>query len=495
MRHRCERLDAAAILQITEDRPRSGWSPFTGVVKPMSVETVTDAPTLDERLGLNPDFVHTILDALDSGDAPGVRQLVAELRPPEVADLLSLVRASERSALIQALGSDLDPEALAELDAEVRDQVIEELTPKDLAAAVQELDSDDAIYLLEDLPEERREQVLAQIPKEERAAVELGLKSEEGTAGRLMQREFISVPSYWSVGQTIDYLREAADLAEEFYEIFVVDAGLHPIGTVPVYRILRSRRPVMIGDIMEKEPHLVPLEMEQAEIAYLFDQYNLVSAAVVDDSNRIVGMLTIDDVVDVIAEEAERDMFSLSGVREESLSDNVVKTTSRRFSWLFVNLGTALLASGVIGLFDKTITKFVALAVLMPIVASMGGNAGTQTLTVAVRALATKELTPTNALRIIWREALVGGLNGILFALVMGGIAGFWYHDARIGLTIGCAMILNLVAAGLAGILIPLALERAGADPAISSTVFVTTVTDVVGFGTFLGLATWVLMA
>lgn len=461
----------------------------------MSLESTAEAPALDDKFGLNPDFARAVLDSLDSGDAAGVRRLVAELRAPDLADLLSLVRPSERRALIQILGQDLDPEALAELDPEMRDQVVEELAPNALAAAVQELDSDDAIYLLEDLPEERREAVLAQIPQDERAAVELGLRAEEGTAGRLMQREFISVPSYWSVGQTIDYLRETINLPEEFYEIFVVDAGLHPIGTVPLSRVMRSRRPVMIGDVMDKEPHLIPVAMEQDEIAYLFDQYNLVSAAVVDGDNRIVGMLTIDDVVDVIAEEAEKDLFSLSGVGDESLSDNVVVTTRRRFWWLFINLGTAILASAVIGLFDGTIAKFVALAVLMPIVASMGGNAGTQTLTVAVRALATRELTPTNAVRIIWREVLVGGTNGLLFAVLMGGLAGLWYQDLRLGVVIGTAMIVNLIAAGLAGILIPLALERAGADPAISSTVFVTTVTDCVGFFVFLGLATWVLMA
>lgn len=460
----------------------------------MSPET-SEAPALDEKFGLNPDYVGKILDALDAGDARSVRRQVAELKPPDLADLLSLVRPNERTALIHILGQELDPEALAELDTEVRDQVVDALEPEALAAAVQELDSDDAIYVLEDLPEDRREEVLAHVPSEERSALEAGLAAEEGTAARLMQREFITVPSYWSVGQTIDYLRETQELPDEFYEIFVVDGALQPVGTVPLSRVLRNRRPVMVGSIMDKEPHLIPVDMKQEEIAYVFDQYNLVSAAVVDKGGTIVGMLTIDDIVDVIAEEAEHDLFALSGVGEESLADNVVKTTRQRFSWLFVNLATALLASAVIGLFGGTIEKFVALAVLMPIVASMGGNAGTQTLTVAVRAIATKELTPTNAIRIIWREALVGSLNGLLFAVIMGAIAGIWFASASLALTIGIAMIVNLIAAGLAGILVPLALERAGADPAISSTVFVTTVTDCVGFFVFLGLATWVLMA
>jgi magnesium transporter len=460
-----------------------------------TAEPTAEAPTLDEDLGLNPDFVRSVLEALDAGDGASVRRLVGELAPPDVADLLAVVRPDERSALLQMLGANLDPEVLPELDAELRDQVLEELPESAVVAAVQELDSDDAIYLLEDLPRERQDEILAHVPVEERAAVELGLRSEERTAGRLMQREFITVPSYWSVGQVIDYLRETPDLPEEFYEIFVVDAALHPIGTVRLARIARSRRPTMIGDIMEKEPHLIPIDMDQREIAYLFDQYNLVSAAVIDGDNRIVGMLTVDDIVDVISEEAEEDLFALSGVRDESISDNFILTTRRRFSWLFVNLLTAILASAVIALFQGTIEKVVALAALTPIVASMGGNAGTQTLTVAVRALATKELTATNALRIIWREALVGSVNGLLFAFIITGLVGLWLGNLTISLVAGIAMIINLIAAGLAGILVPLGLKRVGADPAISSAVFVTTVTDCTGFFVFLGLATWVLAA
>ncbi|MFZ1989785.1 MAG: magnesium transporter [Alphaproteobacteria bacterium] len=460
----------------------------------MTIESAAEAPTLDSDLGLNPDFVRRVVEALDADDTAAVRALVDELAPPDVADLLAVVRPHERSALLQMLGSKLDPEVLPELDEEVRDQVLEELPSSAVVAAVQELDSDDAIYLLEDLPKERQDEILARVPAEERTAVELGLRSEEGTAGRLMQREFITVPSYWSVGQTIDYLRETPSLPDEFYEIFVVDAGLHPIGTVRLSQIMRSRRPVMIGDIMEKEPHLVPIDMDQREIAYLFDQYNLVSAAVVDQDQRIIGMLTVDDIVDVISQEAQEDMFALSGVSDESISDNFILTTRRRFSWLFVNLLTAILASAVIALFSGTIEKVVALAALTPIVASMGGNAGTQTLTVAVRALATKELSAANALRIIWREALVGSINGLLFALIVVALVGLWLDNFVIALVAGIAMIINLIAAGLAGILVPLTLRRFGADPAISSAVFVTTVTDCTGFFVFLGLATWVLI-
>ena len=461
----------------------------------MTAEPTAEAPPLDEGLGLNPEFVRSVLDALDAGDEASVRRLVGELAPPDAADLLAVVRPDERSALLRMLGRALDPEVLPELDAEVRDQVLDELTTSEVAAAVNELDTDDAIYLLEDLPKERQDEILAQVQVEERAAVELGLRSEERTAGRLMQREFISVPSYWSVGQTIDYLRGAPNLPDEFYEIFVVDPGLHPIGTLRLSQIMRNRRQIMIGDIMEKDPHLIPIDMDQEEIAYLFDQYNLVSAAVVDSDNRIVGMLTVDDVVDVISEEAQEDLYALSGVRDESLTDNVLSTTRRRFSWLFVNLVTAIMASAVIALFGATIKQFVALAALMPIVASMGGNAGTQTLTVAVRSLATRELTATNALRIVWREVLVGGVNGVLFAILVAALAGLWLQNGRIAGVVAIAMIINLIAAGLAGILVPLTLDRMGADPAISSAVFVTTVTDVTGFFVFLGLATWVLTA
>ena len=452
---------------------------------------------LDEDFGLHPDFVQAVLDALDSGDEAEVRRLVDELHTADVADLLGLLRPNQRRTLIAVMGKALDPDVLPDLESDVRDQLLEEMHPKALAAALGELDSDDAIYLLEDLPKERQQEILKQLPESDRAAVQLGLQMEEGTAGRLMQREFITVPNYWTVGQVIDYLRETDTLPEEFYEVFVVDAAFHPIGTVPVARLMRNRRPIMVGNIMDDDQTLIPIDTDQEEIAYLFDQYHLISAAVVDGDNRIVGMLTVDDVVELIQEEHEEDLFSLSGVRDESLGDTVITTARRRFSWLLVNLITAIMASSVIGIFGATIEQVVALAILMPIVASMGGNAGTQTLTVAVRALATRDLTPTNTFRIVMRETLVGFMSGVVFAILMGVVAGLWFaadgagFNTAIATIIGVAMIINLVAAGMAGILIPIGLQRAGADPAISSTVFVTTVTDVVGFFVFLGLAAW----
>ena len=460
-------------------------------------QTTENAPALDEDFGLHPGFVQAVLDALDAGDAVSVKRLADELHSADLADLLGLLRPHERRDLIQILGQDLDPDVLPELEADVRDQIVQELHPQALAAALSELESDDAIYLLEDLPKERQSEILKSLPEADRAAVELGLQSEEGTAGRLMQREFITVPSYWTVGQVIDYLRETDDLPDEFYEIYVVDAAHHAIGSVTVSQLMRNRRPVMVGDIMETEPTLVPIDTDQEEIAYLFDQYHLVSAAVVDADNRVVGMLTVDDVVEIIQEEHEEDLFSLSGVRDESLGDSVLVTARRRFSWLLINLISAIMASVVIAFFGATIEQIVALAILMPIVASMGGNAGTQTLTVAVRALATRDLTPTNTLRIVLRETMVGFMSGIIFAVLMGIVAGVWFSgesgvfNLPLALIIGTAMIINLVCAGLAGILIPIGLQRAGADPAISSTVFVTTVTDVVGFFVFLGLAAW----
>jgi len=318
-----------------------------------------------------------------------------------------------------------------------------------------------------------------------------------------MQREVFAAPAYWTVGQIIDRLRSSEDLPDRFYEVFVVDPTFKPIGAVPLSTLLKKPRETIIEDIMtDRELRLIPVDMDQEEVAYLFEQYNLISAPVVDDAERLVGMITVDDVVEIVHEETHEDMLALGGVdADDGLSDTVLETVRSRFSWLAVNLGTAILASLVISLFDGAISQVVALAVLMPIVASMGGNAGTQTLTVAVRSLATKDLTGSNAVRIIWRETIVGGLNGFLFAIIMGGLAGVWYflttgddmQSMKLGGVVGVSMIINLLAAGLAGILVPLGLQRAGADPAVSSAVFVTTVTDVVGFFVFLGLAAVVL--
>ena len=446
-----------------------------------------------EAGALDPHFVREVVDALDRGASATLREKLSGLHAADLADLIGLIGPEERTALVTTLGKDvLTPEVLSELDEDVRDEVLAHLEPQAIAEAVQALDTDDAVYLLEDLDEAQMRAVLARIPESDRAALELPLHYPENSAGRLMQREMVAVPPFWTVGQTIDYLRETEELPSEFFEIFVVDPAFALLGSVQTSRLVRTKRPVLIGDIMDAEPTAVPASMDQEEVAYLFEQYHLVSAPVVDDAKRLVGMITVDDIVDVIQEEMTEDILALGGVRDaETMTSTVIDTTRARFSWLFINLLTAMLASIVIGFFDATIEQVVALAVLMPIVASMGGNAGTQTLTVAVRALATRELTPANALRIVYRETLVGSLNGIIFAILMGLVAVLWFKSPAIAVIIGLAMIINLLAAGLAGILIPLGLHRMGVDPAVSSVVFLTTVTDVVGFSTFLGLAAW----
>jgi len=337
----------------------------------------------------------------------------------------------------------------------------------------------------------------------DRLALNQAFDFEDETAGRLMQREVFAAPAYWTVGQIIDRLRGSDDLPDRFYEVFVVDPAFKPIGAVPLSKLLRTQREATILSIMTEDLTVIPVSMDQEEVAYKFEQYNLISAPVVDEAERLVGMITVDDVVEIVHAESQEDMLALGGVGSDTgLTDTVVETVRSRFSWLAVNLATAIAASLVISIFDKAIEQVVALAVLMPIVASMGGNAGTQTLTVAVRSLATKDLSASNAARIIWRETIVGGLNGILFALIMGVLAGFWHASTgasvdqavRLSIVIGAAMIINLLAAGLAGILVPLGLQRAGADPAVASAVFVTTVTDIVGFFVFLGLAALVLL-
>ncbi len=443
---------------------------------------------------LTPDFVRSVIDALDGGDVTTVRRKTAGLHAADLADLISLIRPDERRELVDVLGATLDPNVLSELEEGVRDEVLPLIKPEIIARAVEELESDDAVYLLEDLDEARQREILNQVQETDRAAVEYSLQYPENSAGRLMQRQIITVPPFWTVGQTIDYMRETEDLPVEFLHVFVVDPAFHPLGTVPTSRILRTKRPVRIGDIMDPDPIVIPAEMDEEEVAYQFEQYHLYSAPVVDANNRLCGMITVDDVVGVIQETNEADILQLGGVNEEAeVTDTVLTTTRRRFSWLFVNLLTAILASVVIAFFDATIEELVALAVLMPIVASMGGNAGTQTLTIAVRALATRELTPTNTFRVVGREVMVGLLNGVVFALLLGVVGGFWFQSVDLGFVLAAAMLINLLFAGLAGILIPISLDRMGIDPAVASTVFVTTVTDVVGFFVFLGLAAWYL--
>jgi magnesium transporter len=443
----------------------------------------------DEEGGIRSEFLHAVVAALDEGDAAKVRELTLPLHEADLANLIELLRPEQRGALIATLGEDFDAAALPELDEAVRDQVIEAMPSAQVAEALQQLDSDEAVYLLENLDKEDQSDILAKLPHFERIALERSLEYPEDSAGRIMQTDLIAVPPFWSVGQTIDYMREAQDLPDRFYEIFVVDPAYHLIGSVALNHLLRSKRPTTIDSITERDMHPIAVEADQEAVARQFERYNLTSAPVVDDDGRLVGVITADDVVEVVQEEASEDILRMGGVAGESVSDSVWQTTRHRFTWLLANLVTAILASVVISLFEATIEQMVALAVLMPIVASMGGNAGTQTMTVAVRALATQDLGSVNAARVILRESAVGVLNGLVFAVIMAAIAFFWFGSGQLGLVIGVAMVVNLFAAAVAGILIPLGLEELGLDPAIASGVFVTTVTDVVGFFAFLGLA------
>ena len=440
------------------------------------------------------DLVRDVLAALAAEDRDVLLALVDGLKAPDMADLIENLPYDKRSAFVQSLGTALDYETFSELDEAVRDQLSDELPNAYLALAVTELDSDDAAYVLENLEDEDRKEVLDRLSFGDRAALQRNLQYPEETAGRIMQGEFVAVPPFWTVGTVIDYMRETDDLPHVFSEIFVVDPSFKVIGAIGLSRLLRCRREVVVEDITDVEIEAVAATADQEEVARLFSRYDLLSAPVVDENERLVGVVTVDDVVEVISDEADEDIRLLGGVGDESLFDNVLDATKSRFPWLLINLATAVLASWVISLFDASIEQMVALAVLMPIVASMGGNAGTQTMTVAVRALGTKDLTATNAARIVLRETSIGVLNGLVFAVILGVVTMIWFGSGPLGLVIAAAMVFNHICAALSGILIPLALERLGQDPAVASGVFLTTVTDVVGFFAFLGLATiWLL--
>jgi magnesium transporter len=436
-------------------------------------------------------FLAQIGAAIADRDTITLKREVGGLHQSELGDVLEALHSEQRRALVELLGADFDFSALTEVDEAIRLDIVDNLPNEQIAQAVQELDSDDAVYILEDLEKEDQDEILSQLPFTERIRLRRALDYPEKTAGRRMQTEFVAVPPFWTIGQTIDYMREDKDLPERFSQIFVIDPSFKLVGAIDLDQILRTKRAVKVADVMHETLHAIPATMDQEEAAREFEQYNLLSAAVVDENERLVGVLTIDDVVDVIQEEAEEDLLRMGGVGDEELSDTVLATSRSRVPWLLVNLLTAFLAASVIGLFDNTIEHIVALAVLMPIVAGMGGNAGSQTMTVTVRALATKDLDIYNATRIIRRELGVGFINGIIFAVLIGMVAGFWFRDPNLGGIIAAAMIINMFAAALAGILIPLVLDRFRIDPAVASAVFVTTVTDCVGFFAFLGLATW----
>src|SRR5262245_14664257 len=440
---------------------------------------------------LREEFVQGVREAVEAGDRPAVLKLVGDLHEADVGAVIEALDPELRPRLVELMGREFDFTALTEVDDTVREEILEELPPATVAEGVRELDTDDAVFILEDLPKEEQAEILEQLPAPERVALARSLDYPEYSAGRRMQTEFIAVEPHWTVGQTIDYMRETPDLPDRFWELYVVDAGRKLKGVVALDRLLRTKRPVLIADLIEEDLRPVRATDDQGEAARLFERYDLVSAPVVDDNNRLVGVLTFDDIVDVIEEEAEEDIKALGGVRgEEELSDSVWTIARGRFPWLFANLLTALLSSWVISNFEGSIAKMVALAVLMPIVASMCCNAGTPNITVQVPALATRDLSSANTWRIIRREALVGALNGLGFAVIMGAVAAFWFDVNDLGLVMGLAMVTVLAAGALGGILIPLLLTRLGVDPAVSSGPFVTTVTDVVGFLSFLGIAT-----
>ncbi len=456
--------------------------------------TADDAAHEDAEDGLDARRVAAILDAVEAEDTPAITALMEPLHPADIADLLEQISPNERRALIHLWSGEIDGEILSEIDESIREEVIDYLPREVLADAMRELDTDDVVDIIENLDAGDQAFILGQLEDADRVAVEQAMGYPEHSAGRLMQREVVVAPEHWTVGEAIDFLRNADWLPDQFYHVILTDPRLHPTGYVALGRLLAARRTVPLRDLVEDSFRTIEATEEESEVAYLFNQYHLISAPVVDANDRLVGVITIDDAMNVLDEEHEEDILRLAGVGEGSLTDRVIETTRQRLPWLFVNLLTAIVASLVIAQFEATIVQLVALAVLMPIVASMGGNAGTQSLTVAVRALATKSLTGSNVWRVIRRETVVGLVNGVFFAVVMGSVGWFWFGEPMLGVVLGTAMIINMFVAGLAGIVIPLGLEKAGVDPALASGTFVTTVTDVVGFFAFLGLAGLILL-
>ena len=450
----------------------------------------TPPPLRGDDGTIRAEFVAQVAQAIAAADIAKLRQLVGDLHESDLGALLEALEGDQRSRLVELLGIHFDFTALTEVDDAVREEILEELPPKTVAEGVRDIESDDAVAILADMPQEDRAEVLEQLPALERHVLARSLDYPEDSAGRRMQTEFIAVPPQWNVGQTIDYMRETEELPERFYELYVVDDTGRFLGAVPLDRLSRSKRPLPVSDLMEAERRRVHANDDQEEVARLFQRYDLVAAPVVDANDRLVGAITFDDIADVIVEEAEEDIKALGGVTaDEELSDSVWTIARGRFNWLLVNLATAFLASSVLGAFEGELQKMVALAVLAPIVASQGGNATTQTMTIAVRALATQELSDANARRVILRELMVGLPNGLAFAVITGAAAYAWFQVPGLGLVIGLAMICNLVAAAAGGILIPLGLHRLKIDPAVASSPFVTTVTDVVGFFSFLSIA------
>ena len=449
----------------------------------------TPNQVMDEETRLRPEFVERVLDAVETGDDDTARKLVQPLHPADVADLIELAARDEREGLVKALAGIVSPDVLAEMNEYVREDLLDELEPQQVADIAGQLETDDAVALIEDLDEAEQQAVLERMEPDDRAAVEEALGYPEESAGRLMQRDLCAVPEHWNVGQVIDYLRSTRELPDDFWEVFVVNPNHHPVGTCKLSLILRTPRSRPVSDIMQREQTLISVDMDQEDVALRFQKYALVSAAVVDEEGRLVGMITVDDVVHIIQEEAGEDVLLLSGAGGEDINEPVPLTVRRRLFWLVVNLGTAIVAASVVSLFQGEIGKYAVLAVLMPIVAGMGGNAGTQTLAVAVRALATNQLTESNTIRAFGRELTIALANGLSLGALIGLGVTLIFGNPLLGAVMAAAMVINNLAAGLGGIFVPVTLDRVGVDPAVSSAVFVTTITDVTGFFSFLGLA------
>ena len=450
-----------------------------------------EIPEKKVNFEFNKEFINVLSKKIKDNDTAFLNSTLKELHPSDSADLIENLIPDNRTKLIELEGFNLDPEIFIELNESVQTEIFILLSTESIVNILKRLESDNALKILENLDEKKKNTVLNKLPPKDRFILQEGLSYPEDSPARIMQREFTAIPSNWSVGQTIDYLRENKDLPEEFLEIFIVDSDFKPIGTVPSSKVLRAPRDSKMNLIMNEMQVLIPVNMDKEEVGRLFENYNLVSAGVVDKTNKLVGMITGDDVVTVVKEEAEEDVLRLAGVGDEEITDNVLKKTKRRFSWLLLNLFTALLATWVISKFGATIEQMVALAFLMPIVASMGGNAGMQTLAVTIRAIATKELSSGNLTQIVTKEFIIGILNGLIFAVITGIIVQLWFKEINLTILISISMVLNMMVAGLFGILVPVSLKRFNIDPAIASSVFVTTITDVIGFLSFLGIGAY----
>ena len=440
------------------------------------------------NLEFNKDFINLFSEKIKAKDVLFINQTLENLHAADVADLIENLDTDTRNKLIEIEAFTIEPEIFVELNESLQSEVLILLTPESIAKILHKLESDNALQILEKIEEKKKINVLDKLSPQDRFLLEEGLSYPEDSAARIMQREFTAVPSDWTVGQTIDYLRENKELPEEFLEIFVVDKNFKPIGTVSSSRVLRTPRESKMNSIMREIPVLISVNMDKEEVGLTFENYNLVSAGVVNRDNKLIGMITADDVVTVVQEEAEEDVLRLAGVGDEEITDGVIKKTKRRFTWLLLNLFTAIIASIVIGFFQEDIEKVVALAVLMPIVASMGGNAGMQTLAVTIRAIAKKEISSGNFFKIVTKEFVIGILNGVIFAIIAGAVVQFWFKEMDLSILIAVAMILNMIVAGLFGILVPVSLKKFNIDPALASSVFVTTITDVIGFLSFLGI-------